>query len=1113
MNDKTSLISSYCRELFNSSFFTDKNNKNLLNKDFPPELLIFKIFEELDNINEKFHQTKIFNIDIQTSTIISVIYNSLGSLLTTPVYVLSLDKSNQSYLEIQIIDYLIDIEKYDFHKLTTTNNGCPFHTEDLFTHLHLTCFTTLFFLLKLKPDITTFELMKHAVISLLHDIGKPSCLKIVPENNYVSFPFHGELGAGMLLQLWASNFPEPFTKNVWEEICRTICIHMCGYKSIDFEKKDISDKMMVLSYETQTVKDNLLHLSYGDYFGSIKKDSFNCVSPQTFIESRNKFKKIINDPVDFEKIIEKHIFSSTVLFIRGQKFFGKSTFVNKIIKFLNTKQIEYSYYDKLIPTDKTRIDLDIRQNKFIIIELSSEVSFSPSAIDICLPNSMKNTFKISINLIRNLPFDQTFNEKEYFKCNKNLYNWISSDSHDLYNLSSFSSSFHNSKSKPSTSFLITYNHTTELGDFELFRQLNYFLKDTNRSNSPLTLELFLNTNEDLNNTKSIQPHTKITNETINETINETTDDKNSLDLSNTDNMDILEYCNMLYRTTSWEAMIEIIKSQHFIVSCPSSFKSTPYANRVIRIKYLEHNKLWKAKWARQCRGIILFLNDDNIIIPIKYHLQRGAEVLTQNHIKSGISDTNDMTHDDKINNIFDNDQCNVMKKLSSGGNINGVLSFKSDGSLFGLSYYFGECVKLVDDFIESSDDFSKSIYSLGLNSGNRCVGSSQTTFSMGHDMQPYNVTAILGEVYGDEKIKEIIQENISYSEALTKYGSQWINKTNNICNYIHNLYPDAITITLNFESICKNRTSAWELSPHNELATTYEKSCTKFLGVSICGKKYVKFIPHFDIEKNVKMCITEPYYWRIKTTEKVNTMLQDLESTIVSNITPEEFLTKHPPNNILMNSENTRFFTINDMDFEGFIFYTETPDTILTGEYNYNKIKSTAYYKSHIFRYSNIKYLIELSDTAGHIFPLSKKVKNFFDNFSNNLSIILKEINDEIQKPPEINKFYKTLPQKAQQSFLTKSIEIKSKMIINGSNQFPEISFDIFSNYFKDLLIHKNTNEKYENVCRSIKSIIMSFEPWKYQNLEEYENVSKMYLDQIEKYIGLQELLGHCIDS
>ena len=565
---------------------------------------------------------------------------------------------------------------------------------------------------------------------------------------------------------------------------------------------------------------------------------------------------------------------------------------------------------------------------------------------------------------------------------------------------------------------------------------------------------------------------------------------------------IIIYINQLYKAHGWNEMINIIKSQIYNVRVPFVFKNSEFKNRIITIKYLEHNKIWKPKWTRQCRGIVMYLDDDDNIIPIKYLLQRGAEVLTNIHIKSDINDTQDIQlSDSKISNQIlhlDDNQQKIVSKLLNGELIDGFLSFKCDGSLLGVTCYYGKYINIAKDWIlKYGDDFSKLCLEMSLLNNCVVILSSQGTFFIGEDMQSYTVTSILASLgYKDIDITEIANK-MTYLEALKEYGNKWFNNITEIFDKIKCTCCDTNIITLCFETICKNRTTAWK-ELHTELAISYNKSNMKFLGASFCGNNFIKFIPHFIL--NINNIFLEPLWWKISSTTEINLMLSDIELCIKGYITSQEYIKKYIPYNIDSYKDND----IN-IDYEGFVFYTPYLDGTNI-EYDYHKIKSTTYYKAHNFKTKNIDYLLDIStsDVALSVFPVVYKIKSFFESLASKLIICVDKFSEELLKDVKNNKLYEGLNEKAKISFNKQNINVKYKMLINASNNFNDIIMQIFIEQFPEL--NKSTLEK-QYICTNLKKIIMLYNSLLVEN---YKNVIALSIKNINDNNELKELFNHC---
>jgi hypothetical protein len=512
--DKLQLLS---RELFNTSFKFDS---------YSPEkrtsaTIIGEIFFELKN-NRNVDD---FDVNPQEIMRIGTIFASMGKMLNTKVKLLTCDKTKQKYEDIKIIDYFDAIEKENFHstKIETENYICSYHQEDLFTHLHLACLITLAFVIKRKYDVSTQELIKYATVAYLHDVGKPGSLVLIKKKKWTSFPFHGELGAGILSQLWSSDFGAPYTEDVWEEICRTIAVHMCGYRSHDCQNVETKYKWNMLGTEKPSVKENLYFLSFGDHFGALPEKTVESVDDKEFILSRKNFMDVVktSSPVEFLKINK---FKGIVVFVRGKSACGKSVCVKKITDMLAqnkiptrvverdmiicqtsatdmgevevisekpTGELYKKYYDhyqenklklsKEVADKMKKSILDgIINNEVVIV--NTMMSYFNS-INFSVPDLLRNTFVISVDVIRNVPVSIADTEKKNISLEEQLerfgektfWSWLSDKTINHKNLSSISTSSSLKQkfplTKPRLCFVVSWNQHTEIGYTEMLQQI------------------------------------------------------------------------------------------------------------------------------------------------------------------------------------------------------------------------------------------------------------------------------------------------------------------------------------------------------------------------------------------------------------------------------------------------------------------------------------------------------------------------------------------------------------------------------------------------------------------------------------------------------------------
>ena len=1081
----TTTIEQLTRKLFNLSFYQNDADNNEIND------IISQIFSELYNV-KKIDQFLLSEHQINK---IRTIFMSLKKMLTTSIKLLTIEKKTQLMIDIKILDYFDYFEKHNIHRIE--KNGilykCEYHSEDLFTHLHLACLTSLAFMI--KNNISDNELIKCATIAYLHDIGKAGSLSCIDGKKWTSYTFHGELGSGLLLQMWTEQFGEPYTKEIWEEICRTIAIHMCGYHQHDHEDKDTQYKWSILTSETLNVKRNLYYLSFGDHFGGIPEDTVEKVSDTIYINSREQFINMINNSLPPKAFYEMNNLNGLVIFVRGRSASGKSTCGkmiqnmmsernikcriverDRIICSISAKSLGEIIYDRPIGDNyrkyydnykknkdklskevadkmKTEINDGIINGEIVIVDT---VMTYFNAINFSVPDTIRKCFIVSIDVIRNT----IITEKDSYRlgCNlssqldlfgeRDMFSWLKEDKGNYRNLSSYSTARSFMRNicitRPRLCFVTAWNENGTFGINEMMRQLKYL-------STPF----------------------------INNEITRQNDD------------DIISYCNNLYRQSSWETMVNTIKMQAYMASCPPQLKNTSYENRIIKIKYLDHNKQWKPKWTRQSRGIVMFLNDDNKIVPLRFLLQKGAEMLTGLHIKAGINETESYDVNDNLPEklqTFDNIQQDTMKKLLSNSPIDAYMSSKCDGSLLGITFYFGEYGQKIKSIVKNNCDEFANICMCMFEKMD-CVGviSSQGTLFLGSDMQGYMITSLLvgSGIMSDDDIKKMAKTK-SYNQVFQENGFLTLSYSKQIMNKIKLNRSKLISITLSFEAICKYRTSAWN-DIHPELAVSYNRSSCKFLGMSACYEDNILYLPHFALScltEYVNTCFKEPLWWKVNHTEQINDMINDLEECIKNKMTTIDYLTKHRPNNYCHDGENE------SLDYEGFVFFVpnKIKDMI---EYDYGKIKSRIYYITHKYSPKNGNELMSLPETADEIFPLVGKIRSFYNSLDIKILKSIESFMNELRKDKNENKLYDGLPNKAKLSFDKQNETIKKRMLINASESFGDIIYNIFAKNFPEIT---NTVSDKIDVIRTIKKIVIN------------ENITNNSEE-------INELFGYCINS
>jgi len=1047
------------------------------------------------NIIDKLKLGKIKRDQIIT---IANIFSEIGKICNVSFDIFESDGITQKMSTTSFYNILETISKTHTHQGYNnkgTIHNCAYHIESLFVHLHLASLIVVINSI-LKGD-SQQESIIIGLIALLHDIGKPSMSKPItinktgsPVENAISFPFHGEIGAGIIGMAWNPNFNKFFTIEEWNNISRVVACHMCSYHETDPIRLHTLLKWDIARLESVNVKNMLLKMSYGDFFGSVRDPSvFSEREIVEFMQSRKVYKEYIDSPFNLEEIIVRHnIGKNTVIVIRGMSGSGKSSIRNKIVTLLgneNTYVVERDNIickvvaDKLGETFETRpigpeyarymqvyngnkkqlsqivtkmftneISKGFTKGKIVIVD--SVITYF-DGFKFCIPPEFQNAFIVAIDVVRNklLSDDDANRLGDNLKKQIDLHGkrsvmcWLNNNAIDrANNLTPITTSSEKKGTKmidptrPTICHVISWNEFGTIGDTELFRQLEII--------------------------KSGKPEH---------------------DVSSTDSMGIVEYWNYLYNNNlkDYHKTCNTLSVMGYLVNLPTQFKSTPFEERLVRIIYVENNRFWKAKWARESRGVILYLNDSGNWIPIKYALQRGAEILTGMHVNTGITESQDVENTNIINPfaIFDDEQQIVMNAMVQSKPIEGYLSSKVDGSLLVMSCYRGEMGKLVNFWIDNyGDKFAKSVRNAAKNVG--CdfipVFSTQTTFFAGDKMIGYMTTALVDSMNmcSYEYLCKLVEnDKLEPYEIFDIYGEIIFEKLRLMVSK-----HDGNILCFSFEAVCKNRTSPWINEKtglkdiHTELAVSYPISMIRPLGLSICTDNDIKWVPHFTFTDSIKLAeLTEPMYWVISHAKDIEGIMDDLSKVIRQKITIEKFLELHPIAN--------KYETLKYIDWEGFVF-------LYKSKYMYSKVKTIEYYKCHKYRPENIKYLMELSTTASEYFPVTRIVYNFFKDLKQNLVNTFNDIFVILNNPNEdlLNNTLGVSTSARKSYEKQNSFEIKARMIINGNNgkYFINTIVPLFHKYFKDLNSIPDNDDK----ISVIKAICMSFQIWNKDKLEEY---------------------------
>ncbi len=1024
---------------------------------------------------------------------------------------IKLSSLNQSNImeEFTLGDILHIIKKEHYHQNMDTSNiytaypvkkkeskaSCGFHKESLFEHSVLAmCYSILKAIIKKS---NTDEIWIAGLTGLLHDVGKVNTLCLYGKE-HLGYPYHGSYGSAILSQYGSIKLFESIGgSDVWESICRTIQTHMCSYHTTEINEWTIK-RRTISQIETPPVKIISENLSWGDSFGKISE----ITDIDKFVETRTEYNNFINQEFDVKSFMESNKYVVPVFFIRGSSGSGKTNFVaNKLLpyllKYFSSEMIEIISRDeimaettskrlntnitKLRPTGSEYKDLyekfrELKLSKSVNDEIKKRISITISqgripiidscilyydGIISCIPENISKGFIIAIDCVRNHPYNISDAEKngmvesdlESFYKFRNPLKWIS-DGIKLTILDSIYTHNHPEnlpKYLPQLVFSYGWNDETDCG----FNMMSTVLKPVVEYFSQVIYEI------------------------------------------NTDNLDIIQYVNYLYKKFGLDGMKDVFNSQYYRVT------DSHQEPRILRMNYLEHNRLWRPKWSRQTRGTTFYLDESDNWIPIKFLLERGTEALTGLHVKDGITATDNIDiGTEKSNSIedliaslahLDKDQINLIVRLVFNQEIpEGLaLTFKKDGSLLGCTIYKNKVIEnFIKNFIANSGDelailIMKMCGELNLP---LMVFSTQSTIIVGNQMHDYTVHALLASlVLGDKELEEQFTGK-SYIQAFEKHGHQVLTSIHKLFSQIDE-YLDIEsddTITLSMESICANRKSVFENAvTHTELAISYDSSSITILGVSLSNSSRVKYLPHYKFTSCINDCgLLEPAYWFFSHTENVNKLLTDLHNVIFGKITEEKFYQINHPSNITSNWEKI-------VDYEGFVSYS----MVLTSNstLNYNKIKTSPYYDLHKLRKEKMNWILELAEIPSVIkrFPMCKEVKAFYSD----LGLIEKLVNLILEKALEPKSIlFNSLSEKAKISFGKQTKQVQIKMLINSPNGFSKIAYESLSEIYK--ITGSNTDSDFkEEVKAMMKKLLMaSIDIYDLEKLKSEGIVDELFL-------------------
>lgn len=930
--------------------------------------------------------------------------------ITTPIFITT--ETEQKMLDYSLKDLLVHMKTQNWHNTETHNSG--YHTESLLTHSILCMFLTHAY--NTHSNNNPIHLL---LTSLFHDVGKMGTQQIL-NNGHVAFPYHGEAGSGILLKLYNTKYG--ISQTDYYNICRTISCHMCGYHNLTANDDFTTYKWNMFQLENPQVKSLLTSLSIGDNLG---RTGLYDTDNQEFINSRTDFYNHISKQFNPQSML--NTYNTCMIVLRGLSGSGKSYTATQLKQHLTKLNIKYTYIsrdehmlsvvgshlkiepkeenystiynyyqenksflcDKINNRMKQLIDTSIIQNKIIILD--TVMSLFP-AFKSLITDNFNNCFVISIDVIRNSLYSTT-----------------------------------------QTRHGLSLNEQIKLGGVKTPIQWSYFHKNLS-SYSTMLKEKEIDNNPRLTYQMT---HTLGLDEILNLIHPIITFKYPKADLS----LEIVDYLNSLSKTLTQKQIKEKLNSNNYLYN---------NKNNIVSMSYMDFNRQWNPKWTRQARGMIFYLDKENNYIPLKYQLQKGAELLTSKHVKSNIVQTNDIVDMDTPM-PFDENQKYILDCLINKKPLTSYLSSKVDGALLGINIYKNPLLsKIIEEAVNSSH------HKFTINFMNLCkkhigyvgtLSTQKTLFTTEQILISYHVNAIVGD----------IESPTTEFEELEK--SPFITKINELLNSNKDTFNTDV-ITLNFEAVCKDRTSVFNKTyTHSYLAINYTRSFISFLGAStISLPSSLNYHPHFTLTNNI---FEEPNYWSITHSNEIETIMDNLTKVIRGTITYDNFLSLHKPKNNITK----------EMHFEGFVLFTPFEQDNKKIFYDYNKLKTIEYYNSHKYNPSKFDYLLELSKSPyAHHFPICSLI-------SNNVSKVKEHMK-------EITLYMKDIVEKIIDNTLDNT-DVKHLL----SKQTEKI------NLYKVITYNSKTyNEHLSQICKKLLSIDIN--DINLSNIKNYFKKSNYYMDK-----------------
>lgn len=970
------------------------------------------IFEMMEYLNEKLMEGKYEVIKFNEE------------LFHISFRIFRVNGTEQIFYETTLYDCLRYMDKNNGHY--KGKDSSSYHKESLILHSLL---VGLEYMQRRSDEIR----IEYGMIgAIFHDFGKADACEVVrtPHGNFLANYFHSEISA-MMLRCAFLSFKGIVDERQWRIITRSVELHM-NLGSIRTEEMARS----LFSLEEDGLIEYLERLINSDHSGRFEEKEGKV------IYMRNDDFKIV-ERSDFESICSKNKLCGVLIIVRGSSGSGKTTFSSMLKnEFPNIVSVErdlmmvqtvaeekgieiptivpcgkeyqemYSYSKENKLSGKidrrmreTIIEL-LKDGKIVIVDTVATL-YEDAIKNVIPPFSTSMCFVMAIDVVRQEMIKEEDADRRGVSINDQVKRMFGERRGFLHidgkirSLKNFSSKYARTSDNAKTynlahmTFSVVWNNEMMVGVdnvYEIIRKMKGIHYDVS--------------------------------------------------LDGIQKLPLVELVKKLWEVGGIE-LIEAFLSEYSV----RISKTILDDYIVIKCEYLDRCKFW-FQFVLESRGTYLAIRKiDGTVLLIRKLMMRGSELFLLSHMKHGI------TESDVENGMMklDDEQEISRKQINEGTVVDGIMTSKVDGSLFGVSVYpnDNEVRNVMISYLRGCNSkLVKSIFEFYEKNGILIIPATRGTLVMDDGAIPYFSKAIIEGYYGEEKMED------------------WTDRFFGDIMKFWRMVGVKREIFVSFEAVCKDRIG-YDGKEHIELAISYDRSMLRFLGITIEGT----FYPHSNFVEQVRMMnFDEPYWWNVSGDGAVR-LLEGITKISMGEIDKDEFIRMYPPMN------NTK----NDViDMEGFVFLRRTDNG-----YTYSKLKTEVYYIGHKFRMWNLRKIFSVPDRISRMFPMIKKVQETFSNIKMKLWNCLERCRVIVDKYVEEQEAVK-------ERFERIGIERSKwmKMIVLGSffkddeklwyivREFVEKElFEVFNETFRMLKMDKNVmwGIQGKNTTRYVCEGIISF--------------------------------------